>query len=137
MSTLKYSTGAGDPISTKALSSTLSSNGSTGTIDRSGQRRSSEGLIGSPQELASASKLWRSVLGQSVRDLYEGDPKHRKEVFVWLASNDFVTVCDLADVHAPDMREQLAALASLPEQLSKKYGRLLRAKITEDVYRSD
>jgi hypothetical protein len=74
------------------------------------------------------------VLGQSVRDLYEGDERRRKEVFVWMTTDDFDTVCDFANVHSEDMLQQMMALSGLPLALAKKYGRLLRAKITEDVY---
>jgi hypothetical protein len=69
------------------------------------------------------------VIGQGVRDIYEGDPRAREEVFVWLVSKDFDTVCDLAEVHAGDMREQLTTLSGLPIALAKKYGRLLRERI--------
>jgi hypothetical protein len=75
------------------------------------------------------SRLWRGVIGQGVRDIYEGNPKARAEVFTWLASHDFDTVCDLANVHPRDMREQMVALSSLPISLAKKYGRLLRERI--------
>lgn len=74
-------------------------------------------------------RLWRGVIGQSIRDIYEGDPKARAEVFVWLVSSDFVTVCDLANVHAEDMREQMVTLSDMPLGLARKYGRLLRGHV--------
>lgn len=76
-------------------------------------------------------RLWRGVIGQSVRDIYEGDPRARDEVFAWLASPDFDTVCYLANVHVEDMRNQMTTLAGLPISLAKKYGRLLREKINQ------
>jgi hypothetical protein len=79
--------------------------------------------------LSSVSRLWRGVIGQGVRDIYEGNLKARSEVFVWLVSDDFDTVCDLADIHPHDMREQIMALSDLPISLAKKYGRLLRDRI--------
>ena len=69
------------------------------------------------------------MIGQSVRDIYEGDPKARAEVFLWLASDDFDTVCHLANVHPFDMRDQMMALANLSLPLAKKYGRVLREKV--------
>jgi hypothetical protein len=71
------------------------------------------------------------VIGQAVRDIYDGDEKSRAEVFIWLSGGDFDTVCDLANVHTVDMREQMTALADLPHSLAKKYGRLLREKIIQ------
>ena len=97
-------------------------------------KRSKEGLIGDTQELSSASRLWRSVLGQGVRDLYEGDGGLRSEVFTWMLTSDFDDVCDLANCHPNDMRQQLTALAALPLPLAKKFGKMLRAKIMEDVF---
>jgi hypothetical protein len=120
-----------DQTSTKASSSTPFKDGSTQTTDRSGRRRSPGGLIKSDHEQSSAYRLWRGVIGQSVRDIYEGDPKARAEVFVWLVSGDFDTVCTLANVHTADMREQMVALSDLPIPLAKKYGRVLREKINE------
>ena len=76
-------------------------------------------------------RLWRGVIGQGVRDIYEGDPRARAEVFVWLVSRDFDTVCNLANVHTGDMREQMTALSDLPIALAKKYGRLLRDRINQ------
>lgn len=74
------------------------------------------------------------MLGQGVRDLYEGDGSLRSEVFTWMLTGDFDQVCDFANVHPRDMRRQLMALAALPLPLAKKYGKILRAKITEDVF---
>lgn len=137
MSQSKYTIKTGDPILTKASSSTPCKAASTETTVRLEPKRSPEGLIGTPQEQSSVSKLWRSVLGQSVRDLYEGNERCRRDVFVWMVSPDFEVVCDFANVHPRDMLEQLTALSELPAALAKKYGRQLRAKITEDVYVGD
>lgn len=71
------------------------------------------------------------MIGQSVRDIYDGDDRAREEVFVWLVSPDFDTVCNLANVHTEDMREQMTALSELPIALARKYGRLLREKINQ------
>jgi len=71
------------------------------------------------------------VIGQGIRDIYEGDPRAREEVFGWLVSPDFDTVCDLANVHVEDMRQQMTMLAELPIALAKKYGRLLREKVNQ------
>lgn len=41
-------------------------------------------------------RLWRAVLKQAVSDL--ADDMHRGSVLRWLGSQDFDTVCQLADV---------------------------------------
>lgn len=127
----KSSTPVDDPTLTRALSSTPSKDVSIETTDRSGRRRSPAGLIRSDREQSSAYRLWRGVIGQSVRDIYEGDEKARAEVFGWMVSADFDTVCSMANVHSEDMRDQMVALSDLPIALAKKYGRILREKINE------
>lgn len=96
---------------------------------KSGRKRSVGGLIGSGQELQSESLLWRAVLGQAIRDVYDGNEKIRHQVLMWTATTDFLTVCDYAYVHPEDMREQLHALCELSPNLAKKYGRMLRETV--------
>lgn len=91
--------------------------------------------MGHSNDLNGEGYLWRCVLAQAVRDLYCGEPKHRTEAIRWIASKDFVTVCDFANVEPNDMREQLKDLAGLPEMLARKYGKLLRDKIMEGIHR--
>ena len=132
MSKSKSSMPLAGPTLMKASSSMPSSVGFITTTDRSAKRQSPDGSTPTDQEPSYVSRLWRNVIGQAVRDLYEGDPRARTEVFSWIVSPDFETVCDLADVHAEDMRGQFVALAALPSELCKKYGRLLREKIKDD-----
>ncbi len=80
-------------------------------------------------ELSSECRLWRSVLGQSIRDIYEGKAQARNDVFTWMRSNDFVTVCDFAEVQPDNMRQEMLNLAALPVMTAKHYGRRLREQI--------
>lgn len=73
--------------------------------------------------------LWRSVLAQSIKDIYSGETGPRLEVIRWLKTRDFETVCDLAHVEYQSMREQMASLLAMPEPLARKYGKLLIAKV--------
>jgi hypothetical protein len=86
----------------------------------------------STDNLSNENRLWRSVLGQAIYDIYHGDDHHRSEVLRWLKSPDFPTICELAEVHVSDTKQQLTALFALPKNLSIKYGKLLREKIMED-----
>ena len=71
-------------------------------------------------------------MGQAIRDVYEGDERLRHQIYMWVRSKDFLTVCDFAFVHPHDMREQISALMELSPNLAKKYGRLLREKIISE-----
>lgn len=78
------------------------------------------------------SLLWRNVIGQAIRDVYCGTPKDVVEVVRWLDTDWFDAVCGMADVHPSDMRQQIAALTTLPKNLRTKYGMLLRQKVIRD-----
>ena len=54
----------------------------------------------------------------------------RTEVILWLATEDFETVCCLADVDPGDMRREIMNLFTLPPVLARKYGRILRSHVT-------
>jgi hypothetical protein len=104
--------------------------GSTKTTDKS-ERNLSNGLstLTTPERNYEF-RLWRGVIGQAVRDIYTGAEKNRIEVAVWIGTNDFETVCDLAEIHSEDLKSQLMALLDLPISLAKKYGEMLHEKIT-------
>lgn len=121
-----------DRTLTKALSSMHSSCASTETTDRSEPRPLRDGLIETIQEQSSECRLWRNVLGQNVRDLYDIDQGVRSRAIVWIVSPDFEVVCDMADVHPSDMREQMYALSTLSLGLARKFGRQLRTKLVGD-----
>lgn len=98
-------------------------------IDKFESNMCSARLMPDARELTSISFLWRSVLAQAVRDIYAGKVNERAEVIRWLKTTDFETVCEYADVEASSMREQIAYLAAMPQELSRKYGKKLRDKI--------
>jgi hypothetical protein len=91
------------------------------------------GLQNDPEELSNAAKLWRSVLGQAIRDVYHED-NARKEVIRWLDTDDFEVVCDYAEVDPVQMREQIASLCRLPLPLARKYGKMLRTFVMVGVH---
>jgi len=77
--------------------------------------------------------LWRSVLAQAIKDICSAD--ERASVVRWLKEEDFQTVCDLAEVEAEMMLEQMASLATMPIPLAKKYGYMLRVEVMRGVHR--
>ena len=126
-----------DQTPTNTKSSTCCKDVSTETTDRLYGKTSRNSSIQSAHELQSASLLFRAVLGQAIRDVYEGQAPHRLEVMRWLKSKDFDIVCDYACVNAAQMQEQIATLMTLPIPLAKKYGRILRMRVMEGVHNSD
>jgi hypothetical protein len=96
--------------------------------------KSSRVTIQTTDELPEEAALWRAVIAQAIRDLYDctvSAPRLRREVLTWITTPDFEVVCLNASVPAYDLREQIASLSTLPPSLAKKYGQLLRRKISE------
>lgn len=125
------------PTLTNTKSSTSSKSASTETIDKFEASSSRAMSIPKAQELQSASLLWRACLGQAIHDACDEHVGNRSEVIRWLKTNDFEVVCDFAHVDADQMREQIATLLTLPIPLAKKYGRILRMRVTEGVHNND
>lgn len=78
------------------------------------------------------SLLWRHVLSQAVRDIYDRDVRIREEAMRWVLSPDFLTVCDFAFVEPDSMKEQIANLAMMPMILALKFGPQLRDYIVRE-----
>lgn len=78
------------------------------------------------------------MLGQAIRDTYDASLiNNRRDIIRWLKTEDFFTVCDMADVEATQMQEQIATLCTLSIPLAKKYGRILRMRVMEGVHNND
>jgi hypothetical protein len=130
-------------------SSMPSKAGSIGTTDRSNPNmsdgdsiretpepklKSSRVTIQTTDELPEEAALWRAVIAQAIRDMYDctkDAARLRRDVLLWITSRDFEVVCLNAYIPAYDLREQIASLSALPPSLAKKYGQLLRRKISE------
>lgn len=123
---------------TNTKSSTSFKDVSTETTDKSDAKPFRAMSIPSAHELQSASLLWRAVLGQAIRDTYDLSlMNNRRDIIRWLKTPDFFTVCDMADVEATQMQEQIATLCTLSIPLAKKYGRMLRMRVMEGVHNND
>jgi hypothetical protein len=118
-----------DLTSMNPLSLTPCRDESTAMIAKFEASMYSAQLMLDARELSSMSFLWRSVLGQSIRDIYGGNSNQRGEVIRWLATPDFLIVCEYAEVEPDCMREQLASLIAMPRDLSRKYGKMLRDRV--------
>ena len=80
------------------------------------------------------SLLWRSCLGQCIRDLSSTNPREREDVLEWMASEDFAIVCEYAEVDPEQMKEQMSALAAMPLILARKYGHMLKVAVMRGVH---
>jgi len=95
----------------------------TGKLSR---RIFTTGLIGKNQEQLSESLLWRAVISQAISDAYLNDPKERDVIEVWINSDDFTTVCDLADIDSEKMKNNFIYILNAKEPIARYEGRKLK-----------
>lgn len=127
---------AADQTSMKASSLMHYKAASIETTAKSDEKSFRAKSMPNAHELSSASLLWRSVLAQSVKDIY-GEDSARLEVIRWVKTRDFETVCDFAHVEHTSMREQFQALLMMPASLARKYGKPLCELIMTGVHRGE
>ena len=72
--------------------------------DRLSRRIFTGGLIGKGLEQSSECHLWRAVISQAISDAYLNEPKEREIIEMWIHTEDFITVCDLADIDYDKMK---------------------------------
>jgi hypothetical protein len=81
-------------------------------------------------------RLWRAVVAQAVRDVYENVPANVREVIEWIDTDDYHTVLGAAEIDPILFKEELANLLVMTPRLRKKYGRKLRQRILAGIYDS-
>ena len=84
------------------------------------------GLIGKDQEQSSECHLWRAVISQAISDAYLNDPKERGVVEAWVHTDDFITVCDLADIDWEKMKNNFIYIFEAKEPIARYEGRKLK-----------
>jgi len=84
------------------------------------------GLIGKTQEQSSECHLWRAVISQAISDAYLNEPKERDIIEVWIHSEDFVTVCDLADIDSSKMKNNFIYILDAKEPIARYEVRKLK-----------
>jgi len=84
------------------------------------------GLIGKTQEQSSECHLWRAVISQAISDAYLNEPKERDIIELWIHSEDFVSVCDLADIDYDKMRNNFIYILEAKEPIARYEGRKLK-----------
>ena len=94
--------------------------------DRLNRRIFTGGLIGTSQELLSECRLWRAVISQAISDAYLNEPKERWAVMEWIYTEDFETVCDLADIDARIMRDNFYYILQAKSAIARYEGRKLK-----------
>lgn len=84
------------------------------------------GLIGKGQEQSSECHLWRAVISQAISDAYLNDERQKDDVIKWLRTEDFVTVCDLADIDHRKMKNNFLYILTQKEPIARYEGRKLK-----------
>ena len=90
------------------------------------------GLIGKTQEQSSECHLWRAVISQAISDAYLNDEKEKNAVSEWLGTEDFVTVCDLADIDHEKMLNNFLYILTTKEPIARYEGRKLKDLIDKN-----
>ena len=84
------------------------------------------GLISGRPELSSEFRLWRSVISQAISDVYLDNPKHKLEVLEWVGTEDFETVCDLADLNPEFVAKAIRKIAEEKPAIARFNGREIK-----------
>ena len=104
------------------------------TIDKSNKNLSDMGYVETDHGPLSESDLWRAVLAQAISDTAIGDRVQRLEVARWIRTNDFVTVCNFADIDEEIIKDQVQNLLTMSSRpLRKHYSRILCRSINDRV----
>ena len=84
------------------------------------------GLIGKGQEQSSECHLWRAVISQAISDAYLNEPKEREIIEMWIHTEDFITVCDLADIDYDKMKNNFIHILESKPAVARYEGRKLK-----------
>jgi len=94
--------------------------------DKLSRRIFTGGLIGRGQELLSECRLWRAVISQAISDAYLSYEREKCEVEEWIKTEDFETVCDLADLDTDKMRNNFIYILNSKPAIAMFEGRKLK-----------
>ena len=94
--------------------------------DKLSRRIFTGGLIGKDQEQSSECHLWRAVISQAISDAYLDDRRQKSEVVSWLDTEDFITVCDLADIDHRKMKNNFRYILTQKKPIARYEGRKLK-----------
>jgi hypothetical protein len=96
------------------------------TTDKLSKNLSAIGSTKIDQGPLSESALWRAVLAQAISDTAHKAHTQRLEIVKWIGTNDFVTVCDFAEIDNEIIKEQIENILRIPSMtLRKHYSKLL------------
>lgn len=66
------------------------------------------------------------MISQAISDAYLNERKERDIIELWIHSEDFITVCDLADIDYDKMRENFIYILGAKEAIARYEGRKLK-----------
>tara|TARA_R100000388_G_C7238432_1_gene159501 strand:+ start:1707 stop:2015 length:309 start_codon:yes stop_codon:yes gene_type:complete len=99
--------------------------------DKSNQRLYTTGLINQTQGQLSECRLWRAVISQSISDAYLPHKRQRLSITRWIETEDFIDVCDLANVDTRMMRKNIKYILSIHPTVGREEGKKIKELLTE------
>lgn len=66
------------------------------------------------------------MISQAISDAYLNDERERGAVELWIETDDFVTVCDLADMDWEKMKNNFIYILEAKEPIARYEGRKLK-----------
>lgn len=92
-------------------------------IGKSKESVLSGGLTKSDHDPSSALKLWRAVVSLAIADSASGKKYYTNPVRTWLLSNDFYTVCGMAQIHHETINKIIKELLSMEPTVAQAYSK--------------
>ena len=97
--------------------------------DKSSKRSCIGGWTERDLELMSECRLWKYVMCQAISDLYLGSPKQKLSVAQWIATQDFIDVCDMAELNSSKIKPHLHKIATSKPVVARYLGERLKRVI--------
>ncbi len=66
------------------------------------------------------------MISQAISDAYLNEPKEREIIEMWIHTEDFITVCDLADIDYDKMKNNFIHILESKEPIARYEGRKLK-----------
>ena len=82
-------------------------------------------------ELMSECRLWKHVICQAISDSYLGSPKEKLRVGEWLMTDDYIIVCDMAEMHPENLYKLIKEILTSKPIVARYLGERLRKAIPD------
>jgi hypothetical protein len=79
-------------------------------------------------------RLWKHVICQAISDSYLGSAKEKLKVAEWLMSEDYVTCCDMAELHPENLHKLIKEILTSKPVVARYLGERLKKVIQDRGY---